>query len=653
MHYHTRLLSLLTATVLALPTLELAVGRRSIKAATTSEFPIETEASQSPIILEPSILDILGIVDPIGKPGRENSLDAKNPEEKSSMDLAKQHQGSGQLGDVSTKTERQADSEVLLRLEGKLEEGDETLTDGSLYDTYTFEGEAGQFIEIRLNSDDFDTYLILVGPNGEWISRNDDSFDGLNSAIYIELPQTGTYSVLANVYDSSGEGEYRLAASEITTENHEQSSTGNNVIFQAEGLLEESDTRLRDESPYDIYMFEGQAGQFIQLRLESNDFDPYLILLDSSGEQIASNDDSIEGENALISIELPQTDRYLVVANAYNSSGKGEYGLTASEISADEYREFTHIEAVYTELGQVFVNGIYQYESSQFEEALGSFRKALELYIEVDNYADENHFLSDLKTYILLHLGNTNRILGQYQQALDLFHELLLFSREINSLDGESVALNALGIVFSDLGQYERAIEFYQESLAIARDVRNASAESYSLHSLGLTYFWLGQYERAVEYLVLALNTARMASNPTAEMYALGNLGLSYSFLEQHDLSLDLLQQAIAIAHELGEFHVEAAFTGNLGFSLTALGQHESAIDAYQQAITLLQAVGHRRLTGFFLGHLAQTLVQIDQPELAIIFLKVAVEVRESIRGDITDLDIELQQSFTDIAVAT
>jgi hypothetical protein len=37
----------------------------------------------------------------------------------------------------------------------------------SLYNTYTFEGTEGQFIRIQLDSDDFDTYLILLAPDGD------------------------------------------------------------------------------------------------------------------------------------------------------------------------------------------------------------------------------------------------------------------------------------------------------------------------------------------------------------------------------------------------------------------------------------------------------------------------------------------------------
>jgi hypothetical protein len=92
---------------------------------------------------------------------------------------------------------------TLLEVEGQLEDDDQVLQDGSLYDLHTFEGEAGQFIEIRLSSDAFDTYLILVGPDGERVAENDDSSEGLNSIIQIQLLQKGRYSGACSGWGSS------------------------------------------------------------------------------------------------------------------------------------------------------------------------------------------------------------------------------------------------------------------------------------------------------------------------------------------------------------------------------------------------------------------------------------------------------------------
>jgi len=107
-----------------------------------------------------------------------------------------------------------AQASVLLQRQGTLERGDEVLpSDGSLYDIHTFEGRAGQRVTIRLESNEFDTYLAIIGPNDEVLAENDD-FDGsTNSSVTLTFPETGTYTIVANGYDSSSRGRYALVVS--------------------------------------------------------------------------------------------------------------------------------------------------------------------------------------------------------------------------------------------------------------------------------------------------------------------------------------------------------------------------------------------------------------------------------------------------------
>jgi serine protease Do len=60
-------------------------------------------------------------------------------------------------------------------------------------------------------SSEFDTYLVLVDPSGASLAQNDDiSQSDRNSRISIELPASGTYTILANGYDSNSRGRYTM-----------------------------------------------------------------------------------------------------------------------------------------------------------------------------------------------------------------------------------------------------------------------------------------------------------------------------------------------------------------------------------------------------------------------------------------------------------
>lgn len=95
---------------------------------------------------------------------------------------------------------RSAWAQAMLKQQGTL---------APMEDTYSFEGEAGQAMTIDLESEDFDTVLLLRGPDGEVLTSNDDFGRNFNSRIVIELPETGTYSAVATSFSNQG-GNYQI-----------------------------------------------------------------------------------------------------------------------------------------------------------------------------------------------------------------------------------------------------------------------------------------------------------------------------------------------------------------------------------------------------------------------------------------------------------
>ncbi|MCW6035672.1 CAP domain-containing protein [Spirulina subsalsa FACHB-351] len=101
---------------------------------------------------------------------------------------------------------------VILIQEGVLQDGDPMYEDGSLYHEHRFRGEEGQAVTIRLESDEFDTFLAVLNEDGtEVLAQNDDiSEDDTNSLIQMTLPYNGIYRVFVNGYHPTDRGRYRL-----------------------------------------------------------------------------------------------------------------------------------------------------------------------------------------------------------------------------------------------------------------------------------------------------------------------------------------------------------------------------------------------------------------------------------------------------------
>jgi tetratricopeptide (TPR) repeat protein len=101
---------------------------------------------------------------------------------------------------------------------------------------------------------------------------------------------------------------------------------------QAETLLENRGTITPAEA---TYTFEGTAGQALTITLDSEDFDPVLLLLDSNGDEVAFNDDFGGSLNSKIIITLPADDTYTVVARSFAGDG-GDYDLVVRDSTAFE-----------------------------------------------------------------------------------------------------------------------------------------------------------------------------------------------------------------------------------------------------------------------------------------------------------------------------
>ena len=97
---------------------------------------------------------------------------------------------------------------------GQLNSLDLMLNDDTYFDDWILEVTRPGRIEVRLSSDDFDTYLLLSrGWRGsydwETIAEDDDGGSGVDSRLTARV-SPGTYTITANSYGSYSTGSYRL-----------------------------------------------------------------------------------------------------------------------------------------------------------------------------------------------------------------------------------------------------------------------------------------------------------------------------------------------------------------------------------------------------------------------------------------------------------
>lgn len=224
-------------------------------------------------------------------------------------------------------------------LEGRLtEESGVFLTDWDeeiSYDLWTLEGRGGEHYLISLESDDFDAYLDF-GPmsGGEVVvtDSDDDGGEGRNALLRVRLPHDGLFGIRARAISQTSEyGAYRLRVEPYTPPppTRRPLEVGETVTGE---LSPTEDAALEGGIFYHEWVFQGQAGERVRLRMRSDDFDTYLVLgrqgADGTFHELASNDDAPDdGLNSLIEIQLPTDGEYVIRARSFGSGASGAYTL--------------------------------------------------------------------------------------------------------------------------------------------------------------------------------------------------------------------------------------------------------------------------------------------------------------------------------------
>jgi subtilisin-like proprotein convertase family protein len=204
---------------------------------------------------------------------------------------------------------------------GTLASGDETLDSGEYVDTIELKGRAGEHVVIDLRGEGFDTYLGLRSPSGEIWQNDDHESSSARSQLSLELPETGTYTVIITSYKAAETGPWQLA---VTRADAESADTG---ARQERGTLDKGDTQLESGEYVDIHTFEGLPGQHVRLDVASSDFDTYMVLIHPDGGTDENDDSAEESGHSLIDVQLTEAGTYMVAVTSYKAGETGDYVL--------------------------------------------------------------------------------------------------------------------------------------------------------------------------------------------------------------------------------------------------------------------------------------------------------------------------------------
>ncbi|HWQ90305.1 MAG TPA: PPC domain-containing protein [Clostridia bacterium] len=201
-----------------------------------------------------------------------------------------------------------------------------TINVGDL-DLWTFAGNAGNRVVLRMGANSFNPHLRLFGPTGVLMAK---SFIATSGGRDAEIPSTlltntGNYTLIVNSYYPNASGDYVFTVAQspgaFTVSTGDEGGPLTNG-FHHTGALNVGDL--------DLWSFSANAGDRVVLRMGADSLNPRLRLFGPGGSLVAEAFIATSGgrDTEIPVTVLTNSGSYTVVASSHYANASGSYGLT-------------------------------------------------------------------------------------------------------------------------------------------------------------------------------------------------------------------------------------------------------------------------------------------------------------------------------------
>jgi Ca2+-binding EF-hand superfamily protein len=269
---------------------------------------------------------------------------------------------------------------------GAIEETDEKYRGRKCYRIFTVRMEQGKTYQIDHMSKAFDAYLYLEDSEGELLAENDDGGEGLNSRIIFRAETTAIYRLIAtsvgsrpgvfsfsvrvlnrfggivpsslpawfNALDKDEDGqislhEWRTSGKtlsefraydlnndgfitaeevvQVVTKPSELKLDGGGTTYK--GVIEAAvEERYRGKKSFKIFTIKMEQGKTYEINHISKDFQAFLHLEDSDGNQVQQNSSRTIGENSRITFQADTNGTFRLIATSLGGFRTGAFSLS-------------------------------------------------------------------------------------------------------------------------------------------------------------------------------------------------------------------------------------------------------------------------------------------------------------------------------------
>ncbi len=256
-----------------------------------------------------------------------------------------------------------------------------------------------------------------------------------------------------------------------------------------------------------------------------------------------------------------------------------------------------------------------------------SNRTAVELFTKGLSYLSDADI--DLKLGAFHDLGTIYDLLGEFDQSLAYFREMLRYSWLVGSLAKGGVAYNKIGRAYRSLGEYDDALDAFEKALVLFRDSEDTRGVASTLDDIGQIKWVRGHYDAALKYYSAGLQLRRELGVERSIALSLNHIGtLKLARGELKD-AMVYFREALDLRKKVGDRQGVADSFNNLAALCLERGQNAQAITLFEEALAIARTIGYRSVEMIVLNNLGETLLEEGRPGEAEEYLEEALAVAE------------------------
>lgn len=222
-------------------------------------------------------------------------------------------------------------------VQGRLAESDAAMHQRGRFKVYQFRAVPGVRYVATMESADFDAYLHVartVGGVTDYMLTDDDGGTDTNARLRFSVPAEGTYLLVAQSLGEEGTGAFTVALDTAVIRRPVARDVRAGETIRGELTGEDADfADSQGDTPdatgyYDLYRFQGRAGQRVRIRMQMEEFIPTVIVGTMDGDELVPLQAS--ESSGTLTVRLPEDGAYFVQAGAYGEV-TGEYSLSIED----------------------------------------------------------------------------------------------------------------------------------------------------------------------------------------------------------------------------------------------------------------------------------------------------------------------------------